>query len=125
MTLSSWEMNLPLLAGDLDNVFLKLTSLITNVMQNVMLARPGTQAQAQAHSSVSVPASCSSLHMPARRESSLPVEPYLTLSESWGCRCSPIPWSCQAQFPLLWLPNGVSREGCYVELSSQVPFRGV
>ena len=56
MTLSGWETNLPLLAGDLDKVFLSLTSLITNVMQNIMLARPGTQVQVQ--SPVCVPASC-------------------------------------------------------------------
>lgn len=56
MILSGWETNLPLLAGDLGKVFLTLTSLITNVMQNVMLARPGTQAQVQ--SPVGLPASC-------------------------------------------------------------------
>ena len=53
MALSGLEMmGLPLLAGDQNNVFLKLISAITHVMQNVMLARPGTQVEApvQVHS---------------------------------------------------------------------------
>lgn len=92
MTLSGWETNLPLLAGDLDKVFLSLTSLITNVMQNVMLARPGTQVQVQ--SPVGLPgATKASTCLSGESKVS-----YLVLSESWGYRYSPIPWRCQLCF---------------------------